>query len=143
MVLTLNHPLSAYETEMTKRMMENYWRAVVDLLVPYGKENESVVLKNNGVWFFHYVSSVIFSWLVTGEDFTVGKIKEKFQAAFDHMDGDAADKVPEPNWWLVSNKKDGGAAKPDGSTVALLDFAKEFNTAVTSARGNGSGGIKL
>ena len=144
MVLTSNHPLLVYETDMTKRMMENYWRAVVDLLVPDGKENESVVLQDNGVWFFHHISSSIFSWLVTGEDFTVGKIREKFQAAFEHMDGDAAGKVPEPNWWLVSKKKDGGGGQAGRlNRSALLDFSKEFKVAVNRARGNGSSAIKL
>lgn len=142
MVLSLNHPLSAYEMDMSKRMMENYWRAVVDLLVPDGKEDESVVLKNNGVWFFHYVSGPIFSWLVTREDFTVGEIKKKFQAVFEHMAGEAADKVPEPTWWLAS-KKNGGGQAGRLNRSALLDFAKEFNSAVADARGNGGGGIKL
>lgn len=144
MVLTANHPLSSYD-DQRPRMLENYWRAVVNILVPNGKADESVVLKSNGVWFFHYISGGIFSWLLNDQDFRVKAIEKKIREAFAYLDDDVAGEISSPKWWLASKRGDPSGAGSAGrlNRAALLDRAKKMNKAIIAARGNGRSGIRL
>ena len=144
MVLTANHALFSYD-DQRNRMLENYWRAIVNVLVPDGEEDNSVVLKNNGVWFFHRISSGMFSWLEVDQDFRVATIERKLRAAFEHLDEDVVGEIPEPRWWLATKRGDKSGASSAGrlNRAALLDRAKKMNEAIIAARGNGGSGIRL
>ena len=143
-VVTPNNPISYYDKDKGKKILVNYWRAIVSLLVPSGKENETVVLKDNGLWFFHFVSAMIITWLMEKEDFTVNTIKTKLKSVFENLDESELATIANPEWWLTSKKdkkSDGGAGRLNRSS--LLNYAKKFNDAVTFVRQKERGGKKM
>ena len=144
MILTPNHPLIQYENEKRKRMLENYWRAVCGIFIPPGKEGESVVLKNNGVWFFHYVSATIFAPLSMDQDFTVSRIRKVIRKVLDHLAPDA-EKIAMPEWWLESKRGDPAGKDRAGrlNRSALYELAKSFNEAAIRSRESSGEKIKL
>ena len=141
-VLTPSHPLHSYDSRDAKKILVNYWRAIEAVFVPPKKKDETVVFKNNGIWFFLFVSSVVISWLVEKGDFRVSAIKEKFEAVLENLDSEA-EKIASQDWWLVSRNGSGGGAGKE-TRASLLDLAKKFQEAVTEARKQEKkGGIRL
>lgn len=83
-ILVSAHPLSAIGIDIHKqqRALTNYWNAICDLLCDFDSAQESVVMKGNGVHFFHLVSQTAFHQAAGRKDFTQSSFRMIFERAF-------------------------------------------------------------
>ena len=101
-VFIASNPLAAQETDPNRqaKIMLNYFRTVDTLFVAGRERNNTIVYKNNGLFFFLSVSKWIFNVIYSStKDFTVGSIEGVIKTALDELD-DTYQDLADPNWWM-------------------------------------------
>ena len=98
-VLTPANPLAEASYEKNRpKMLSNYWKAIVELLVDDNSLKSTVIYKTNGVDLFHMASPAIFTNLATQRNFTVENIRKLLTHGFKNLQGDAIG-IANPEWW--------------------------------------------
>jgi hypothetical protein len=72
---------------MRPKILSNYWKAVVELLVDDQATKPSVLFKTTGVDLFHIVSATIFTHLANQKDFKKETIKKLLLRGFGNLTG--------------------------------------------------------
>ena len=97
-VFSANNPLSNASFDVNRpKILLNYWRAVVDLLVD-DPEVSTVVFKTTGVDLFHIVSATVFTHLAARRDFTKESVKGLLERGFKNLP-DENIAMSHPEWW--------------------------------------------
>ena len=101
-VFIASNPLAAQETDPNRqaRIMLNYFRTVDTLFVAGRERKDTIVYKNNGLFFFLSISKWIFNIIYSStKDFTIGSIEGVIKTALDELD-DTYQDLADPNWWM-------------------------------------------
>lgn len=101
-VLTASNPIAVQETDPDRqsRIMINYFQAVDGILVDGRDRNQTVVYKNNGLYFILGISKWIFNAIYsTTRDFTVTSLEDCLRSGLFGLD-DRFRAVSDPDWWL-------------------------------------------
>ena len=123
-IFSSNNPLSNPEWDATRpKILSNYWKAIVELLVDEGSEKPSVIFKTIGVDLFHIVSATIFMHLANQQDFKKETIKGLLVRGFDNLTGDNVG-IADKEWW-----QRGGVAS-GLNTAAVRKLAMALNHAI-------------
>jgi DGQHR domain-containing protein len=123
-IFSSNNPLSNPEwDEMRPKILSNYWKAVVELLVDEKSEKPSVLFKTIGVDLFHLVSATVFTNLANQKDFKKETIKKLLLRGFGNLTGDNVG-ISDREWW-----QRGGVAS-GLNTAAVRKLAMALNHAI-------------
>jgi DGQHR domain-containing protein len=123
-IFSSNNPLSNPEwDDMRPKILSNYWKAVVELLVDDQVTKPSVLFKTTGVDLFHIVSATIFTHLANQKDFKKETIKKLLLRGFGNLTGENVG-ISDCEWW-----QRGGVAS-GLNTAAVRKLATALNHAV-------------
>ena len=101
-VFTAANPLAAQETDPTRqsRIMLNYLRAIDDIFVNGRDSTQTIVYKNNGLFFFLNASKWVFNIIYSSSrDFTIRSIKDVMEGGLDEL-SDGYQDISSPDWWM-------------------------------------------
>jgi DGQHR domain-containing protein len=103
-IFSANNPLADPSLDESRpKMLSNYWKAIVELLVDPESSKSSVIFKTNGVDLFHISSATVFLYLANRRDFTKDTIKEVLRRGFANLSGENI-AMSSPEWWQRGNK---------------------------------------
>jgi DGQHR domain-containing protein len=123
-IFSSNNPLSNPEwDEMRPKILSNYWKAVVELLIDGQSDKPSVLFKTIGVDLFHIVSATVFTHLANLKDFKKETIKSLLKRGFGNLTGDNVG-ISDCEWW-----QRGGVAS-GLNTAAVRKLAMALNHAI-------------
>ncbi len=108
-IFTGTNPIT-HEDDMERqlRIVLNYFRAVNEVFVGSIKPDDTLVWRNNGMFFFCLISKWVFTEIYAStRDFTVESISSVFRDALDQLDDDYQD-IAYPEWW--QRGRSGGAS---------------------------------
>ncbi|RYF07913.1 MAG: DGQHR domain-containing protein, partial [Deltaproteobacteria bacterium] len=127
-ILASAHPLAALGIDAYKqqRALCNYWNAVADLLIDPEAELDSVVMKSNGVNFFHLVSQTAFHQAASRKDYTQHAFRVILERAFRALPMEDF-RLGTAEFWL-SGSEAGGL-----NQAALRRLASTLNRAMNAA----------
>jgi hypothetical protein len=98
-VFSANNPLAdATFNETRPKMLSNYWKAIVELLVDSESPKSSVIFKTTGVDLFHISSATVFLYLANKRDFRKDTIKTVLSHGFKNLSGENIG-MSSPEWW--------------------------------------------
>lgn len=98
-IFAANNPLSNPVWDANRpKILSNYWKAIVELLVDAESTTPSVIYKTTGVELFHTVSSTVFTHLATRSDFRKEAIKTLFEQGFKNLSPEHIG-MSHPEWW--------------------------------------------
>lgn len=98
-IFSANNPLANPVWDNNRpKILSNYWRAVVELLVDTTSDTPSVIYKTNGVELFHAVSATVFTHLATRNDFRKDAMKALLEQGFNNL-GPEHVGMSHPEWW--------------------------------------------
>jgi DGQHR domain-containing protein len=98
-IFSANNPLADASFDQTRpKMLSNYWKAIVELLVDPESPTSSVIFKTNGVDLFHISSATVFLYLANKRDFRKETIKEVLTRGFANLSGESIG-MSSPEWW--------------------------------------------
>jgi DGQHR domain-containing protein len=114
-IFSANNPLADTSFDGSRpKMLSNYWRAIVELLVDAESSKSSVIFKTTGVDLFHISSATVFLYLANRRDFRKETIKEVFFRGFKNLSGENIG-MSSPEWWqrggVASGLNAGGVRK--------------------------------
>jgi len=134
-IFAANNPLadSSFD-ENRPRMLSNYWKAIVELLVDPESSKSSVIFKTSGVDLFHISSATVFLYLANRRDFTKDTIKEVLRRGFDNLSGDNIG-MSSPVWWQRGNQAS------DLNNAGVRKLANALSLAINIQ--DGAGNISL
>lgn len=122
-VLTPSNPIGGdqWETDKQKKVLNNYWRAIRNLLAEDG-DDTSVLFKTNGLQLFHMASPAVFLHLANRRDFKTDTVESLLRHAFDHLPSEFIG-MSTPGFWTR------------GSTASGLNQAaiRKYATALANA----------
>lgn len=129
-VLTPSNPISGenWSADKQKRVLENYWKAIENLLVEAG-DDSSVIFKTNGLHMFHSASPAIFLHLANLRDFKTDTVEALLRHAFENLPVEYVG-VSAPMFW-----KRGGTAS-GLNQAAIRKYATALSTAINSQPGS-------
>lgn len=105
-VFSANNPLSNSSFDGNRpKILLNYWKAVVELLVD-DPDASTVVYKTTGVDLFHIVSATVFTHLAAKRDFTTDAVKALLMRGFKNLP-DENMAMSHPEWWYRGNVASG------------------------------------
>jgi DGQHR domain-containing protein len=123
-IFSSNNPLSNPEwDEMRPKILSNYWKAVIELLVDPQAERPSVIFKTIGVDLFHLVSATVFMHLANQKDFKKETIKKLLLNGFSKLTGDNVG-ISDREWWQR------GSVASGLNTAAVRKLAVALNHAI-------------
>ncbi|HEY3973940.1 MAG TPA: DGQHR domain-containing protein [Candidatus Sulfotelmatobacter sp.] len=118
-IFSSNNPLSNPEWDGNRpKILSNYWKAVVELLVDDQSDKPSVIFKTSGVDLFHIVSATVFLHLANLKDFKKETVKELFRRGFSNLSGDNVG-ISDREWW----QRGGVASGLNSAAVRKLAMA--------------------
>jgi DGQHR domain-containing protein len=118
-IFSSNNPLSNPEWDGNRpKILSNYWKAVIELLVDGESDKPSVIFKTSGVDLFHIVSATVFLHLANLKDFKKDTIKDLFQRGFSNLSGDNVG-ISDREWW----QRGGVASGLNSAAVRKLAMA--------------------
>jgi len=130
-VFSANNPLAdATFNENRPKMLSNYWKAIVELLVDSESMKSSVIFKTTGVDLFHISSATVFLYLANKRDFRKDTIKEVLSRGFSNLSGENIG-MSSPEWW-----QRGGVAS-GLNTSAVRKLANALSQAINVQDGAG------
>jgi DGQHR domain-containing protein len=98
-LFSANNPLADSSFDVNRpKILSNYWKAIVELLVDPESTKSTVIFKTTGVDLFHITSATVFLYLVNRKDFKKDTIKEVFRHGFKNLSGDNV-AMSSPEWW--------------------------------------------
>ena len=114
-IFSANNPLADTSFDGSRpKMLSNYWKAIVELLVDPESSKSSVIFKTNGVDLFHICSATVFLYLANRRDFKKETIKEVLSRGFANLSGENIG-MSSPEWWqrggVASGLNAGGVRK--------------------------------
>jgi DGQHR domain-containing protein len=130
-VFSANNPLAdATFNETRPKMLSNYWKAIVELLVDSESPKSSVIFKTTGVDLFHISSATVFLYLANKRDFRKDTIKTVLSHGFKNLSGENI-AMSSPEWW-----QRGGIASGLNSS-AVRKLANALSQAINVQDGAG------
>lgn len=130
-IFAANNPLAdASFDESRPKMLSNYWKAIVELLVDPDSSTSSVIFKTNGVDLFHISSATVFLYLANRRDFTKDTIKDVLRRGFNNLSGDNIG-MSLPEWWQRGNKAS------DLNNAGVRKLANALSLAINVQDGTG------
>lgn len=124
-VLSANNPLARMDNEMRRKILKNYWHAVVGIFcsddVP-----DSIVFKFNGAVFFHILSAEVIGRCRDERNYEVSTIKKYFESAREFLTENGQEAMT-PEWWQS------GAGASGLNRGAIQKIAAEFSEAIREA----------
>lgn len=130
-VFSANNPLAdATFNETRPKMLSNYWKAIVELLVDTESPKSSVIFKTTGVDLFHISSATVFLYLANKRDFRKDTIKSVLSRGFGNLSGENIG-MSSPEWW-----QRGGIASGLNSS-AVRKLANALSQAINVQDGAG------
>ena len=96
------NPLAVQETdhERQAKILINYLRAADDIFVDGRERRETVIYKNNGLFFLFGISKWVFGAIYqTSRDFTVESTKGYLRRGLDRL-SDMYQDLADPDWWM-------------------------------------------
>lgn len=106
-VFSANNPLSnPVWDEKRPLILSNYWKAVIEILVDFESEAESVIYKTTGVDLFHIVSATVFTHLASQSNFTKEAVKSLLTKGLKNLP-DENIAMSHPEWWQSGNVASG------------------------------------
>lgn len=130
-VFSANNPLAdATFNETRPKMLSNYWKAIVELLVDSESPKSSVIFKTTGVDLFHISSATVFLYLANKRDFRKDTIKSVLSHGFGNLSGENIG-MSSPEWW-----QRGGIASGLNSS-AVRKLANALSQAINVQDGAG------
>jgi DGQHR domain-containing protein len=114
-IFSANNPLADTSFDASRpKMLSNYWKAIVELLVDPESSKSSVIFKTTGVDLFHICSATVFLYLANRRDFKKETIKEVLSRGFANLSGENIG-MTSPEWWqrggVASGLNAGGVRK--------------------------------
>jgi DGQHR domain-containing protein len=98
-IFSANNPLADQSFDSSRpKMLSNYWKAIVELLVDPESPKSSVIFKTTGVDLFHISSATVFLYLANQRDFTKDTIKKVLSRGFGNLSGENIG-MSSPAWW--------------------------------------------
>jgi len=98
-IFSANNPLADPSfNESRPKVLSNYWKAIVELLVDPESSKSSVIFKTNGVDLFHICSATVFLYLANKRDFKKDTIKDVLSRGFANLSGENIG-MSSPEWW--------------------------------------------
>ena len=96
------------DTIRLQRIMLNYFRAVEEVFVGDIESDDTIVWRDNGLFFFTLISRWVFTEIYAStKDFTVDSIRNTFRGALDQLD-DEYQEISSVDWWQRGDS--GGAS---------------------------------
>jgi len=98
-LFSANNPLADSSFDVNRpKILSNYWKAIVELLVDPESEKSTVIFKTTGVDLFHLTSATVFLYLVNKKDFKKDTIKEVLERGFKNLSGENV-AMASSKWW--------------------------------------------
>ena len=98
-LFSANNPLADSSFDVNRpKILSNYWKAIVELLVDPESEKSTVIFKKTGVDLFHLTSATVFLYLVNKKDFKKDTIKEVLERGFKNLSGENV-AMASSKWW--------------------------------------------
>lgn len=130
-IFSANNPLADASFDVNRsKMLSNYWKAIVELLVDPASPKSSVIFKTNGVDLFHICSATVFLYLANRRDFKTDTIKEVLSRGFGNLSGENIG-MSSPEWW-----QRGGVAS-GLNTAGVRKLANAMSLAINVQDGAG------
>lgn len=130
-VLTGSNPLAVQETDVDRqsRIMLNYFHAVDDIFVAGRERADTVVYKNNGLFFFLGISKWVFNVIYSSsnKDFRVNSVRTIIKDALGYLD-DAYEDLANPDWWMS------GQGASSLNRAVMRRYIEEFQIALSLAQ---------
>jgi len=129
-ILTPSNPISGenWTPDKQKKVLENYWRAISNLLVETD-DDTSVIFKTNGLHMFHSASPAIFLHLANARDFKTETVELKLKRAFENLPVEYVG-VSTPAFWKR------GSTASGLNQAAIRKYATALSTAMNSQPGS-------
>lgn len=138
-VLTGSNPLAVQErdAERQSKIMLNYFHAVDDIFVDGRERADTVVYKNNGLFFFLGISKWVFNVIYSShKDFRVDSIRTIIKGALAHLD-DAYEDLANPDWWMS------GQGASSLNRAVMRRYIEEFQIALSLSQSRESQDIQI
>lgn len=129
-VLTPSNPIAGeqWTPDKQKKVLENYWRAISELLVD-PDDQTSVIFKTNGLHMFHSACPAVFLHLANLRDFKTETVKSILANAFENLPVEYVG-VSTPVFWKR------GSTASGLNQAAIRKYATSLATAVNSRPGS-------
>lgn len=129
-VLTPSNPIAGenWTADRQKKVLENYWRAIGNMLVE-DDDDTSVIFKTNGLHMFHSSSPAIFLHLANARDFKTEAVETVLRRAFDNLPVEYIG-VSTPEFWKR------GSTASGLNQAAIRKYATALSAAVNSQPGS-------
>ena len=106
-IVSANNPLADASFDGNRsKMLSNYWKAIVELLVNPDSSKSTVIFKTTGVDLFHISSATVFLYLANRRDFRKDTIKDVLSRGFGNLSGENVG-MSSPEWWQRSGVASG------------------------------------
>jgi hypothetical protein len=130
-IFSVNNPLADASFDVNRpKMLSNYWKAIVELLVNPENEKSSIIFKTNGVDLFHISSATVFLYLANRRDFKKDTIKEVLRRGFANLSGENIG-MSSPEWW------ERGSVASGLNTAGVRKLANALSQAINVQDGAG------
>jgi DGQHR domain-containing protein len=126
-VLVPSNPISAYSVDKQQKILFNYWKSIMDLLVETD-DDSSVIYKTNGIDLFHTVSPVIFLHLANKQDFKQETIRQLLTHGFENLPNEFL-AMGHPQFW---HRGEGASGL---NQAAIRKYAQALAAAVNARTG--------
>jgi hypothetical protein len=127
-ILSANNPLMhTDETIKRNKILNNYWKAISNILNEDDILSDTALYKTIGLDLFNQISPAVFAQLFLVKDFRVEKIESVLRNAFRNLDPEYI-KVGFPDFWKKGKDASGL------NQAAVSKYASELNKAITNEK---------